>query len=404
MAKNTSQKTPQRILVVTFVQLSKESGGPARLALGVAQALHAEGRLLGLVAPRIDPSCTDLPSSQLYSPPHPLFHRLFERWLAYRRKSSTADKRRVREFIFDFFLSRSKLLRKADAIVFLKPAFPETASKAKQQGTPTFVWASILNPEFNRDQVLAERAKWNSDGGEAYVDDRRIQRLNRFFSQTGHILVASEVAYASYANAEGTRDSVSLIEGNFAVDLDGFVPASKSTSNVPFRAMHISQMNVIKGIGYLLAAWSEAQLSTSELLLVGSMEPDVARLCREMNLPSVREVGFAPDVSVYLSQADVLISPSVADLHPYTVLEAMASGVPVIVSDRCGISAAIDHGVNGWIYPYQETKTLANHLRWCEANPSALQEMGLAAREKALQFNYARFAENLIQKIDQHSN
>jgi glycosyltransferase involved in cell wall biosynthesis len=310
------------------------------------------------------------------------------------------DKRRIRESLFDFFLSRSSVLRDADAVLFLKPTFPRSASRAAKLGTPSLAWASILCPEFNRDQVLAEREKWNVDGGPTYTDSRRIETLKRFFSNVGHILVGSELARQSYSDSDIPTAPISLIEENFAVDLKNFAPSSKAATDSTFRVIHVSQMNIIKGIGYLLSAWSTAKLDSAELILVGSMESGVRELCERMDVSSLRIEGFAHDVPAQLSQADVFVSPSVADLHPYTVLEAMACGIPVIVSDRCGVSCAVDHGENGFVYPYADSDALAGHLSWCRKNPKELSRMGIAARKKALQYNIDRCSESLISEMD----
>ena len=314
-----------------------------------------------------------------------------------------AKNRQIRESIFDFFLSRSRLLSGTDAILFLKPTFPRSANRATALGVSSFVWASILNPEFNRNQVVAEREKWQVDGGHVYTDDRRIEMLKRFFSEVGHILVGSDLAHRSYSESDFPTGTVSLIDGNFAVDLESFSPSSRETKDSTFRAFHVSQMNIIKGVGYLLSAWSKANLESAELVLVGSMEPGMTELCRQMAVSSLRIEGFAQDVGAQLSQADVFISPSVADLHPYTVLEAMASGVPVIVSDRCGISSAVDHGKNGFVYPYADSDKLAEHLRWCRENPEELARMGKSAREKAMRYTLKNFSNSLLNKIDRLS-
>ncbi|MDE0885675.1 MAG: glycosyltransferase family 4 protein [Myxococcota bacterium] len=400
MVSGKPERGASKILVVTFVSLSVDAGGPAKLAIGIARALHRENRLQGVVSPHIALEVLNLPAARVHSPPHPLFQRLLGRLLAMSPGMTEAKRRRIRESLFDFFLSRSSLLRDADAILFLKPTFPQSASRATALGVPSFVWASILSPDFNRDQVITERQKWNIDGGQAYTDGRRIETLKQFFARVGHILVGSRLAHRSYSESDMPAGKISLIEGNFAVDLESFSPSPRKATDSTFRVIHVSQMNIIKGIGYLLSAWSKANLDSAELVLVGSMEPEIAELCRRMEVPSLRTEGFAQDVSAQLSQADVFVSPSVADLHPYTVLEAMACGVPVIVSDQCGISSAVDHGQNGFVYPYADTDKLATHLRWCRENPEELAIMGNAAREKALQYTMENFSNSLLCEID----
>ena len=393
--------TQRMVLVVTFVDLVDGAGGPARAAMAVARKLHEEGRLVGLVSPSADPEAVGLPPGLLHSPPHPLVHRAIRRVLSFPSPLADSTRRRLRETLFDFFLSRSGIMERSDTVLFLKPAFPRSADRASRMGVRSWVWASILHPHFNRDRVLEEREKWRVGGGQAYTDPRRITALERFFSRVDHILVGSSLARRSYLDHGIPEGSVSLLEQTFAIDLRAFEPPSAPRTGGTFRVLHISQMNLIKGIGYLLTAWSKLRLDSAELVLVGSMEPGIADLYEQLAPPSTRVTGFSRDVARQFAEADVFVSPSAADLHPYTVLEAMASGVPVIVSSHCGISAAVDHGRNGFVYPHDDSEALAGHIRWCQENPIELRNMGLAAREKARSFDQENFAKNVIRAIDE---
>jgi len=63
----------------------------------------------------------------------------------------------------------------------------------------------------------------------------------------------------------------------------------------------------------------------------------------------VRFVGAKDDVRPYYAAADCFLLPTRYDPFPNTVLEAMAMGLPAIVSSRCGAAEIIEPGVNGWI-------------------------------------------------------
>ena len=136
----------------------------------------------------------------------------------------------MRESIFDWFLSRSRILEGADSILFLKPAFPRTVQRASRLQIPTFVWASILHPRFNQKAVLDERRAWQLEGGEAYTDEERIERLSRFFRTVDHILVGSELAQRSFVSHRRDREAPILLRGTFTVDCDRFQPVKSAVS------------------------------------------------------------------------------------------------------------------------------------------------------------------------------
>ena len=74
------------------------------------------------------------------------------------------------------------------------------------------------------------------------------------------------------------------------------------------------------------------------------------RQARSLGLESrVRFLGGSEDVRPLYAAADCLILPSRYDPFPNTALEALAMGLPAIVSSRCGAAEIIEPGVNGWV-------------------------------------------------------
>ena len=96
----------------------------------------------------------------------------------------------------------------------------------------------------------------------------------------------------------------------------------------------------------------------------------------------------------------MFVSPSLADSGPFTVLEALASGLPAIVSDACGASRLIRDGVDGFVYPWNDTGALRERLRWCLEHPGELAAMGQAARATALANPRGRFPETVLEVVD----
>jgi glycosyltransferase involved in cell wall biosynthesis len=74
-------------------------------------------------------------------------------------------------------------------------------------------------------------------------------------------------------------------------------------------------------------------------------------------------IGFTQDVNVELVKMDVFVLPSLfGEGMPMAILEAMASGVPVVASDVEGISEALDHGRTGLVVPAGELESLTSAL------------------------------------------
>lgn len=91
------------------------------------------------------------------------------------------------------------------------------------------------------------------------------------------------------------------------------------------------------------------------------------------------------------ANSDVLIHPSYIDPFPVTVLEAMATGLPVLGSDICGsVQDRIQHGINGFIHQAGNVDELANHIMQCINKPEKIRIMGAAARQTAEQWPVSR--------------
>ncbi len=88
--------------------------------------------------------------------------------------------------------------------------------------------------------------------------------------------------------------------------------------------------------------------------------------------------------------SDVVVVPSVIDRHgdrdglPNVVLEAMASGRPIVASDVAAIATAVGHRVTGVLVPAGDPTALAAALNDLAADPAARLRMGRAARDEAL--------------------
>lgn len=107
----------------------------------------------------------------------------------------------------------------------------------------------------------------------------------------------------------------------------------------------------------------------------------------------VRFLGGREDVRPYYAAADCFLLPSRYDPFPNTALEAMAMGLPAIVSSRCGAAEVIEPGVNGWVCPPDDVPGLVRLLHDAQA---AGPGVGEAARRTAERFGIDAMAKELV--------
>ncbi len=384
-----------KISIVTFYSLAKNASGAAEEAISIAKTLHAEGKLHRIVCYDYD-NTTKLPKSLFYTPPCRFFYRATNKLFRSLERYGKIRSRRIRENLFDFFVSLNCKRLKSDVVLFLKPSFQKTVAKLKNSDVTTIAWASILHPEFNMHQVLKEEKRFHLKGMSTYTNLKRVQDLNRFFSSIDCLIVQSRLALSIY-NKYGLSDEKTLyLPDAFGVNCNKYICKTKKQINPTFKVLHISNMNLIKGLGYLLTAWKNLNLKNAELILGGSVDKSIACLYKKIQPPFTTMMGPVEDTVSLYQQADVFVSPSVSDLNPYTILEAMACGTPVISSDMCGAGELISHGVNGFVYPYDSVYALQELLAWCYEHREKVVEMGKNARDTSISFKREHFSRNLL--------
>jgi UDP-glucose:(heptosyl)LPS alpha-1,3-glucosyltransferase len=141
-----------------------------------------------------------------------------------------------------------------------------------------------------------------------------------------------------------------------------------------------------KGIDAAIAAVSR---TPCWLAVVGRDRP------RETANPRVKFLGGREDVRPYYAAADCFLLPTRYDPFPNTVLEAMAMGLPAIVSVRCGAAEIVEPGVNGWICEPDDVPGIARLLQ--EADRAVHDgRMGAAARATAERFGIDAMAKQLV--------
>ncbi len=123
--------------------------------------------------------------------------------------------------------------------------------------------------------------------------------------------------------------------------------------------------------------------SGARLLLAGA-GPGEADIRAEVALAglaeSVRFLGHRPDPGALLAMADVSVLVSTREGLPRVVVQSLAAGCPVVVSDVPGIGDLVEHGVNGLVTDARDLMRTAVALTRLLGNPMAMERLRAGAR------------------------
>lgn len=170
---------------------------------------------------------------------------------------------------------------------------------------------------------------------------------------------------------------------------DRYAATQARPQSGPVQLLFVGRVAPVKGLRVLLEALGAARAQGADLHLtiVGDGE-DRAHL-EQLAAPLGAAVHFAgyqsqQGVADAMAAADIFVLPSFAEGVPVVLMEAMASGKPVISSLVAGIPELVEDGVSGYLVPPGDAETLAARIIELAADPDRRAAMGQAGRDKVL--------------------
>ena len=172
------------------------------------------------------------------------------------------------------------------------------------------------------------------------------------------------------------------------VDTDRFRPA-EHVDRVP-RVLYVGLLTPRKGVLDLLTAsrmLAEEGLEHELLLLGGTPDegPQAAEpvLAAAEGAATLLGTRLPEEMPAAYAEGDVFCLPSWWEAMPLSVLEAMASGLPVVASDVGDVARLVEDGVSGYVVPARSPDELAGALRKLLDDPGLRRRMGKAGRRRA---------------------
>jgi len=146
---------------------------------------------------------------------------------------------------------------------------------------------------------------------------------------------------------------------------------------------------VVKAFAQVKQEFPEAQL---DLVGAGPLERDIQRLVSDLKIEGVNFCGRASrqDIGQYYDRADIFINGSRLDNMPVSVLEAFASGTPVISTSPEGMRYLVKHGRTGLLSEPGDPEVLAQNVMRVLRDPQMANRLSLNAVEEAKRYDWAK--------------
>jgi glycosyltransferase involved in cell wall biosynthesis len=300
----------------------------------------------------------------------------------------------------------SGLIHRGDrAVIANAGSARQTLQRARDLGVPGILIYPTAHHRFMID-LLQEEGRLQPAFAETLQGHAypawHLRRMDSEIDLAHTVVVLSEFQKETFVRAG--VDEAKMQVAHLGVDLEAFRPVARpEQKSRQFNVIFVGQITQRKGLSYLLDAFERLEVPNAELTLVGR---PIGPTRSWQHVAGVRHIPHVPRSRLpeLYAQADVFVLPSLAEGFPQTALEAMACGLPVVVSRHTFAEDVVRDNENGFVIPIRDADALADRLRLLARDPAGRLRMGREARRTAEQFSWRRFGERMAEITTARSN
>lgn len=249
----------------------------------------------------------------------------------------------------------------------------------------------------HQDEILGEEfATWGIPYGG--IDPRGVQRELAEYETAKLITVPSSYCAQTFLDRGIPPDKVVVVP--YGVDAALFQPGRNQRIQGGFRLLFVGQLTLRKGLPYLLAAARRLSRTIPgfELWLVGDPDPELRRMLAEDPAPwtLLGRVSRRRLAQLY-QQATAFILPSIEEGLPTVLMQAMATGLPIVATINSGAGDLIEDGLQGFLIPARSSELIEERILSLHRDEGSRAAIGDAARTRVLELGgWAAYADRAL--------
>ncbi|HEY5118762.1 MAG TPA: glycosyltransferase [Anaerolineales bacterium] len=216
------------------------------------------------------------------------------------------------------------------------------------------------------------------------------------------LVIAPSASGEAMLRSLGVKGNVDIIPN--ALDLEVFHPAEKFNQD-RLRAVYVGRLAAEKNLPFLLRAFSIAVSLHPKLELVligdGPERSALETLTRILRIvPQVTFLGERPhrELPALLAESDLFLTASATEVHPLSLIEAMAAGLPVVAVGGEGISETVQDGVSG-LLSANSPGDFAEKISRIASDPALGRDLAAGAVRTAQAFDIRRVTRQHLEKF-----
>lgn len=277
--------------------------------------------------------------------------------------------------------------------------------------SPVYLWAGLSLDIFRRfsnngASIIIERINCHratsrrilQEAGEywgiPYLNanaEKEIEEENRKLAMADAVFCPSPMVTASMTENGVRPEKLLATSYGWAPERFPSINAARVPGKKPV-FLFAGMLCLRKGIPLLLEAWKKAGID-GELLLCGAIDETIReRFAAELAEKNIRHIPYTRTIGEVYRMADVFVFPSLEEGGPMVTYEAMAHGLPPLVTAMGG-GAIVRDGIDGMVLPDLDVDAWASAIAALAEQHARRAELGEEARARAGQFTWQKVAE-----------
>lgn len=238
----------------------------------------------------------------------------------------------------------------------------------REHGGKTFVDAGNSHIENFWEILSEEHRRWKCPTPP--VAPHWYERSRAMLAEVDYVLSPSSYVTGSFL-ARGFTPA-QILKNVYPVDLSLFQPRSAPRpKNQPLTIINTGSLSLRKGTPYLLEAFRmvKKNIPNVRLLLTRSVQTDVKPILARYRDLDIEWSAYLTHAQLVkrLQSSDMFVLPSLEEGLARTACQAMACGLPVVLTPNTGVNDFVQPGVNGEVVPIRDPRAIADAIfKWAD--------------------------------------
>lgn len=304
----------------------------------------------------------------------------------------------------DYFSKKlaKNINKESDVFIGLSSFCYEAILQANKNSSISIVDHGSLHQRFDRDIMLEEYDIWGSEH-QNLTQQWVIDKEDEEFKEADYVFALSEIAKRSMIECGVKKEKIRV--NNCGVNLRNFKKIKKNDTT--FRIIFCGSFTLRKGPQYLLKAFMELSLPNSELVLLGGdpENSEITKILKRFKSNSIKYIKPVNQKELYkiYSNCSIMVLPSIADGFGMVVPQAMACGLPVIVTENVGAADIVNESITGNIGPIRDVDFIKKKILELYEDNDLHNYMSMNALQAVTNLTWDQYGDRLKDILDELS-